>query len=91
MNWWRLAAAIYTAVLTAVVAHAAVCYCNSSRASVVNCNTHSAAILHFLCHLTIAIKFATSKRASCCGCTALSTRLGPDLKAHGLRVAGACL
>ncbi|KAE8959486.1 hypothetical protein PR003_g31844, partial [Phytophthora rubi] len=27
----------------------------------------------------------------CCGCTSLSTRLGPDLKAHGLRVAGACL
>ncbi|KAE9056261.1 hypothetical protein PF010_g31831 [Phytophthora fragariae] len=27
----------------------------------------------------------------CCGCTSLSTRLGPDFKAHGLRVAGACL
>ncbi|KAE8990570.1 hypothetical protein PF011_g18304 [Phytophthora fragariae] len=39
MNWRRLAAAIYTAVLTAVVAHAAVCYCNISRALVVNCNT----------------------------------------------------
>ncbi|KAE9042220.1 hypothetical protein PR003_g4140 [Phytophthora rubi] len=66
MNWRRLAAAIYTAVLTAVVAHAAVCYCNISRTPVVNCNTvhTSAAILHFLCHLTIAIKFATSKRAS---------------------------
>ncbi|KAE8970469.1 hypothetical protein PR003_g28809 [Phytophthora rubi] len=31
MNWRRLAAAIYTAVLTAVVAHAAVCYCNLRR------------------------------------------------------------
>ncbi|KAE9015424.1 hypothetical protein PF011_g7617 [Phytophthora fragariae] len=35
MNWRRLAAAIYTAV----VAHAAVCYCNISRGPVVNCNT----------------------------------------------------
>ncbi|KAE8901834.1 hypothetical protein PF005_g24288 [Phytophthora fragariae] len=39
MNWRRLAAAIYPAVITAVVAHAAVCYCNISRGPVVNCNT----------------------------------------------------
>ncbi|KAE8970311.1 hypothetical protein PR003_g26653 [Phytophthora rubi] len=40
MNWRRLAAVIYTAVLTAVVAHAEVCYCSISSAPVVNCNTH---------------------------------------------------
>ncbi|KAE9342159.1 hypothetical protein PF008_g10287 [Phytophthora fragariae] len=41
MNWRRLAAAICAAVLTAIVSHAAVCYCNVSRVPVVNCNTHT--------------------------------------------------
>ncbi|KAE8876423.1 hypothetical protein PF005_g29492 [Phytophthora fragariae] len=47
---------------------------------------------HFSLRRGLAVALLPScGRSLCCGCTSLSTRLGPDLKAHGLRVAGACL